>query len=896
MRADIILHTAEPVEDKGARWVSAQRELTDLLLYPPGLALEQVTLLRSIERSNEGLVRLQGYLVGIQERQKGVSTYLQGRLLAQLETMHEDALRIVFIADELMQQRLFSAQRYGVALLVITGLILTVLALRLARSVTRSLLRINRGIEYFAKGELAKPIQLEGNNELTDLARHLNKMAAQLSQLSVVRDDLQDSVAARTQELETSRQALLKSELRYRSLFDNMDNGVIVLELLNEEKQAIIQGFNRASEAITGVSMADAIGQSLEKLFPGIVDTEFLTGLFYVHRSGQVYHFNEKRYQDGGQIEWISGHAYRLHNNEVVVVYEKVTERKIAEDKLKQAATVFAEASEAVVITDGRLRVLDVNRAFSNITQFGKNSVIGKRPGFLKAKLHNRQFFSHIKDELKIHGRWSGEITDKRRDGSVYPCWMSISEVLDDRDVVANYVAIFSDITDIKRSQQKLQHMVQHDALTGLANRSLLNAQLDRAIAVAQRHRSMLAVAFIDLDRFKSINDCMGHPAGDEFLQRFAERLQGSVRKVDLVARISGDEFVVLIEDVVKKEDAQIAVKKLMEVFTDSFLISGQELRVTGSIGVSVFPDDGENSLSLMRNADVAMYSAKRNGRNTYEFYREDMSVAMLEHVLLENALRGAIQREELSLVYQPQINIKDGRIIGAEVLLRWRYPQVGNVSPDVFIPMAENNGLIHAIGAWVLEHACLQVKSWQSKGLTIGRMAINVAAPQLMHMNYIRDVEKILLRTGVSPQSLEFEVTESSIIEDTEQAIRQIERVRALGIEFAMDDFGTGYSSLSYLKKLPINRLKIDRSFVSNLPYAKEDTAIAEAIIAMSKALQLQVIAEGVETAEQAMFLLNHGCTEAQGYFYSKPVSAAEIEKMMIVGNIFKYVNDGAA
>lgn len=268
--------------------------------------------------------------------------------------------------------------------------------------------------------------------------------------------------------------------------------------------------------------------------------------------------------------------------------------------------------------------------------------------------------------------------------------------------------------------------------------------------------------------------------------------------------------------------------------------------------------------------------------------------MAMLEQVLLENALRGAIQRQELSLVYQPQINIKDGRIIGVEALLRWHYPQVGNVSPDVFIPMAENNGLIHSIGAWVLEHACLQVKNWQNKGLSIGRMAINVAAPQLMHVNFIRDVEKTLLRIGVSPKNLEFEVTESSIIEDTEQAIRQIERVRALGIEFAMDDFGTGYSSLSYLKKLPINRLKIDRSFVSNLPYAKEDTAIAEAIVAMSKALGLQVIAEGVETAEQASYLMSQGCAEAQGYFYSKPVCAAEVEKMIIAGNIFKYLNEG--
>lgn len=440
---------------------------------------------------------------------------------------------------------------------------------------------------------------------------------------------------------------------------------------------------------------------------------------------------------------------------------------------------------------------------------------------------------------------------------------------------------LIMDVTERKTSQERLNYMAHHDHLTDLPNRLLLKARLDQSIQQATRKRTKLAVVFIDLDRFKHINDSMGHAAGDALLQQLAQRLRQVLRSSDTVARISGDEFVAVLEDIEDIQHASMVVAKLMTVFEEPFPLEGQIIHMTSSMGLSLFPDDGMDTAILLRNADSAMYRAKEEGRNTYCFYAEEMTSAAFEYVLFENALRGALKRNEFYLVYQPQIDLSSHRWVGMEVLLRWHHPELGIVSPAQFIPIAEQSGLIQEIGTWVLYRACCQAKTWLDQGIDFGHIAVNVAAPQIQQNNFVHLVQDALDSSGLPSPHLELELTEGLVMHQTEDRIKQLEVLQDMGIYLAIDDFGTGYSSLSYLKRLPINKLKIDKSFVRDIPHDTNDMAISEAVIALGKALNLRIIAEGVEQEIQATFLREKGCHEAQGYLYSKPLPPEEITQL---------------
>lgn len=440
--------------------------------------------------------------------------------------------------------------------------------------------------------------------------------------------------------------------------------------------------------------------------------------------------------------------------------------------------------------------------------------------------------------------------------------------------------ALSKSLEKLEESRRQLHQQANHDALTGLPNRLLLGLRLELSLQQASRQQKQLAVVFIDIDRFKQINDSLGHRLGDELLQQVAHRLHQAIRSNDTVARLSGDEFVVLFTDIHDHQQVVDATNRLMACFESSFDLAGQMIHATASLGICLFPDSGTDSDVLMRNADTAMYSAKAEGRNTYCFYDQTMTVAAIQQGALESALRTALKQQEFTLVYQPQIDLQSQACIGLEAFLRWQHPKLGTISPCQFIPIAEQSGLIRDIGAWVLKNVCIQGRVWLDQGLNFRRVAVNIAASQFKDKNFIHMVESAVNMSDFSPSYLEFEVTESLIMDHTEEMLQLLEQLRQLGIQLSIDDFGTGYSSLSYLKSLPIDKLKIDQSFVRDIPHDPNDMAISEAIIALGKALGIRIIAEGVENEEQAKFLTTKGCHEAQGYLYSCPLSAKAIEQ----------------
>jgi diguanylate cyclase (GGDEF)-like protein len=440
---------------------------------------------------------------------------------------------------------------------------------------------------------------------------------------------------------------------------------------------------------------------------------------------------------------------------------------------------------------------------------------------------------------------------------------------------ISHYIAVFSDISERKAVEERVAYMAQHDFLTGLPNRLLLQDRLTQAIAHAKRKQGKLAVIFLDLDHFKNINDSLGHPVGDKLLQEVADRIKGAVRASDTVSRPGGDEFIIMLQDPGTADTIAMAAVKLLAAIAGSYLIDGSEIQVTTSIGISVFPDDGRDSDSLIKHADNAMYQAKGSGRNNYQFFTSEMNRRTLERISLRTKLSHALERQELSLHYQPQVDLQSGRIIGAEALLRWNQPVLGMVSPAQFIPIAEENGLIATIGEWVLREACRQNQEWRKLGLPEITVAANLSAVQFRQKNFGEMVMVIVNESGLTPSAFELEITESVVMHDAGAAIALLQQLKSFGLKLSMDDFGTGYSSLSYLKKFPINKLKIDQSFVRNIMIDSDDAVIASTIISMAQNLRLTVIAEGVETLEQLAFLRQQGCHEMQGYYFSKPLPA---------------------
>lgn len=563
-----------------------------------------------------------------------------------------------------------------------------------------------------------------------------------------------------------------------------------------------------------------------------------------------------------------------------------VTERSTYQQKQDLSSLVLEHTPEGVMITDADRNIIKINPAFCRMTGYTEQEILGQNPRILSSQRHDKDFYKTMWFSISTKGYWQGEIWNRRKDGEIYPEWLNISSIKDGAGRVTYYAAIFSDISTQTQIRNQLHNLAYYDALTGLPNRELFYDRLSKALIQAERGQEMVSVMFLDIDHFKRVNDSFGHNVGDLLLKKVSEVLSGCLRASDTVARIGGDEFTILLTGVTSLESVVRIAEKILTTLEKPFDL-GNDIHsyVGGSIGISHYPMDGADADTLLKHADNAMYRAKDKGRNMYQFFTAEMNERAMERLQIEHDLREAIQKQELALAYQPQVDIASGRVMGLEALLRWHHPIRGWISPATFVPIAEESGLIGRLGDWVLETALIQLAEWHRDYDKNLRIAVNLSAHQL-YMNKIpQKIDEMLKQHQLPPHSLELELTESSLIQNVEYVTRVLNELQSLGIELAIDDFGTGYSSLSYLKQFNVDRLKIDRSFVTDISTDPSDAEIVATIIAMANTLNLKVIAEGVETAAQASFLDYHGCNEAQGFYYSAPIDAEHVSAILMRG-----------
>jgi len=711
-------------------------------------------------------------------------------------------------------------------------------------------------------------------------ARLAYQAQAMLTHLQGTNEQLLAAVAHR----EKAEQEVRKTQVFLSSIVDNIPNMVFV----KNASDLCFVHFNRAGEALTGFSQAELLGKNDYDFFPKEQAD------FFVAKDRETLTMRNQVLINEEPITTKDGRTRILQTKKLPIldetgnpafllgIAEDITERKRVEEQLRITANAVENTAEAVVIYGANRCIVSVNKAYIAISGYSATEVTGLPAELTSSVEHGNTFFSTLWRTVVQTGRWQGEILRRRKNGEVYPSLSSISAVKDPSGATTHYVLVFNDISSFKQYEAKLEFLAHHDALTELPNRALFLDRLQEALKRANRHHNTIGLLFIDLDRFKTINDSLGHPIGDELLRAVAQRLTACVRESDVVARLGGDEFTVLLDELSDSNNAGKIALKMLSTLASPILLGGQELTVSGSIGISCYPQDGSDAETLLKNADLAMYNAKEAGRNMFRFYAAEMNMRVQETLAMTNDLRRALQRGEFVLHYQPRYQLASGRITGMEALIRWQHPELGLVPPLKFIPLAEETGLIIPIGEWVIRAACEQMKYWRSSGLAKLRVAVNLSPRQFQQDDLTKRISSILQETGLDGTDLEVEVTEGMAMQDAVTTVRMLKELKAVGIAISIDDFGTGYSSLSYLKRFPIDHLKIDRSFVSDLQDNPEDVAIVRAIIALAKGLGLSVTAEGVETEEQRKLLQLFGCDEGQGYLFSKPLPAEDIEKLL--------------
>jgi len=573
-----------------------------------------------------------------------------------------------------------------------------------------------------------------------------------------------------------------------------------------------------------------------------------------------------------------------MHSN--IKLENEIEERNKYAKQMTLASSVFENTIEGIVITDNQGKIQRVNEAFTTITGFKSDEAVGQNSRILKSNRHDRKFYEEMWQSLTDKGTWKGEIWNRRKNSETYPEMLSINAIKDPEGETVNYVGLFHDISDIKRAEEKLHYQAHFDALTGLPNRELFNERLRMAIAYARRNELPLGILFIDLDDFKNVNDSLGHYYGDLLLQQAAERLELCCREEDTIARVSGDEFLILAHYIRNEERAATRIaERITNAFKKPFMLKDKQMHVGTSIGIAIYPSNGETIETMIKNADVALYRSKGKGKNQFTLFTEAMNQEVLRKISLGNDLREALKRNEFKVYYQPKVNIRSGLISGMEALLRWNRWEKEMVLPNEFIPLAEDLGIINSLGEWVLSTACRQAREFGALFNRDLSVSVNLSVKQFRQENLISMIEVILHQTGLSPGLLTLEITESIVIEDIKETIEILTRLKKLGIHVSIDDFGTGYSSLAYLKRMPLSELKIDKSFIDNVPNDAEASEIVKTILSLASNLKLNTVAEGVETKEQLALLYDQGCKEMQGFWFSKPLPASEMRSLIKEG-----------
>ncbi len=645
----------------------------------------------------------------------------------------------------------------------------------------------------------------------------------------------------------------------------------------------VVRFWNHACAQLFGIPASHALGRPFRELVSHLDrQGEFDTTIAGIWREGSAPAPRD------WQVETAAGRRLWLHSNhfpvkrdgatqQVFCMEVDITARKQVEANLVQAARVFENAHEAIIVMDAEYRVQAVNQAFTDITGYAAADIIGSTlaslPWGQAPGQDGNGFYESIWSQLDGHDRWQGELPAVRKNGQAYTAWVALTTIRDPHGEASSYMAMLSDISERKRVEEQVRHQAEHDVLTGLPNRALFLDRMHHALATWRRQRDSFAVLFLDLDRFKAINDNNGHQTGDAVLREVAARLRGCVRRVDTISRLGGDEFVVLLAGIKGADQAAHVAAAVMQAVSRPIDVAGQALTLTASIGVAICPTDGQDVDTLMHHADVAMYHAKENGRSSFRFFSPEMNARVVERGELEKRLRQALERNEFLLEYQPELDVGSGKVIGMEALIRWRHPERGLLLPHEFLPVAEECGLIVPIGEWVLVEACTRARSWRDAGHAV-TVAVNLSDIQFLHGSLLETVDAALAQSGLAPAWLDLEITEGAIMRGDHGLDETVAALRGRGVQLTIDRFGTGLSSLSSLRRFPLSKLKIDRSFVSDIEHDPIDAALIPAIIAVARSLRLRVVAEGVETEEQLRFLRQHGCDEYQGFYAARASS----------------------
>ncbi len=745
--------------------------------------------------------------------------------------------------------------------------------------------QLSANVEYivdFARHR-AEAFATEANNEaMTDASRIVWLLASFATAIFVIGLEMSRRTWRLIHDEERSTEALTHSERSYRSLFDNMLEGYAYCRMIYEYGRPCDFTYldvNRSFERLTGLK--DVIGKKASEVIPGIRESnpELIAIYGRVALTGSPEQF-ETHIKELGM--WFSVSVYSMEKEHFIAVFSNITKRKDFERQLLLSASIFHASSEAMLITDSKSNIISVNPAFTEITGYSADEVLGKNPCEFCSGQHEEAFYQEILHSLLTANHWQGEVWDLKKNGEAYAVRMIINSISTDNGSVPIYAVQFSDVTEKKRMEETISKHANFDSLTGLANRRLFREYLEQEIKKAHRSHHSMALFFIDLDRFKEVNDMLGHHSGDQLLKEAAKRIVSCVRESDIVARLGGDEFTVILSDITEVKRVTHVAHSIIQSLCKPYRLGVEDIIVSASVGITIYPNDATDPSDLLRNADQAMYLSKSQGRNCYHFYTKAMQEATRKHHQLAQDLYGAMHDNQFLLYYQPIVDLKTGEVFKAETLLRWQHPVRGMIDPADFIPVAEEIGLIDEIGDWVFTESMEQGRLWSKLIGHAFKIGVNISPEQLMdrgHKNvWIKHVHEMKL----SGKHVSIEITEGTLLKDRPEVVESLVTIHDAGIEVAIDDFGTGYSSLSYLQKFKIDYLKIDQSFTCNLRPASTDMALSEAIIVMAHKLGIKVIAEGIETAEQRDLLIAAGCDFGQGYFFSRPVPGKEFERFL--------------